>query len=155
MIKPNVIEEIHSGHYWVLLDFPLKDIVLKLLSPEYKYVWLIDYQLNYVVWERPSLFEIDKDLCRTFIRKTQMEMLMETADFIKMFPKMQGSLHIVQVNKIPPFYMNHENMKGKTWFQKLKEECDYYFEIKLPSVPDYAEMISPDKNLLEKASKIE
>ena len=112
----------------------------------------INYELYGVEWSKDiGLFNPDID---TLMRKTKTEFLMKTSDFLIQKPRLKGELHIVQVNKIPPYYLNREMIKGNKWYDLLKEEADYLFEIIFPGSPDYTEVVSPDRlfleNLLEK-----
>lgn len=147
IMKTGIIKEFYKGHYCTILDFPKQDILSFMLDESYKYVWGINYELYGVEWSKDiGLFNPDID---TLMRKTKTEFLMNTSDFLIQKPRLKGELHIVQVNKIPPYYLNREMIKGNKWYDLLKEEADYLFEIIFPGSPDYTEVVSPDRLFLE------
>ena len=76
---------------------------------------------------------------------------MNTSDFMERLPYIQDNLHIMQINKMPPYYLNLNRIKGKTRYDLLKTETDYLFEVKLPfsSISsDYTEIVSPNLDFL-------
>lgn len=152
-IKVNQIKEIYKGHYHMILDFPTIDILNQLLDRSYHYVWGINYQIMGCEWEKESfdLFEMN---CNGFyVRNMSMDFLMNTSDFLEKLPYLKSNLHVVQINKIPPCYLDPSRIKGKTWYDLLKKDTDYLFEIELPCSPliaDYTEIVSSDFNFLDR-----
>lgn len=149
-IETNVIKEIYKGHYSLLLDFPTKDILYSLLNRSYKYVWGINYKWCGCGWNPFPFNLFDEKMPSLNVRNVQMDFLLETDDFIKLIPYIEGELHIVQINNIPPYYLDLNRIKGKTKFDLLKRDTDYLFEMDLPSLPDYTEIMSPDVEFLRK-----
>lgn len=121
-----------------------------MVDNSYKYVWGIDHTEFPYTWQQTScdfLGSHKESLC---VRNLQMEYLLETQKFIKLIPCFKRDIHIVQLNKIPPYYLSFNTLKGKSRYDILLKETDYLFEINLPSSPDYTEIVSPNREYLEK-----
>ena len=56
---------------------------------------------------------------------------------------------MVQMNSIPPHYINLEEVKGNTRYELLREKCDFLFEVNIPSATDYGFIISNDREYLQ------
>ena len=158
-IEVNVIKKIYGEHYFMLLDFPTINILNCILDESYQYVWGINYEKQGCIWKKDSYNLFDKKWDGLYTRNVSMEFLMKTSDFMERLPYIKENIHIIQINKMPPHFLDLNRIKGKTRFDLLKKETDYLFEIKLPhsSVSsDYTEIISPNiefmNRLLEKIS---
>jgi hypothetical protein len=55
---------------------------------------------------------------------------------------------LIQINKMPPYFLDLKRLNGKTRYDLLKRECDFLFEIDLPSAVDYGTLISTNKDYL-------
>ena len=85
-----------------------------------------------------------------------MDFVMETSEFIQWIPEANTNLHILQVNNLPPYYLDLNRLGGKTRYDLLKKETDYLFEVNLPfsSVSsDYTEIVSSSLPFLYKLLK--
>lgn len=150
-IKTNEIKDIYKGHYFMLLDFPTIDILNYMLDKSYQYVWGVNYEKHGCKWEKDSCKLFEKEWDGLYTRNVNMEFLMNTSDFMERLPYIQDNLHIMQINKMPPYYLNLNRIKGKTRYDLLKTETDYLFEVKLPfsSISsDYTEIVSPNLDFL-------
>jgi hypothetical protein len=49
---------------------------------------------------------------------------------------------------LPPDFLDLKRLKGKTRYDLLKKECDFLFEIDLPSAVDYGTLVSANKDYL-------
>lgn len=146
-IEINVIKKIYGEHYFMLLDFPTIDILNYIIDESYQYIWGVNYEKQGCVWETESYNLFDKKWNELYTRNVSMEFLMKTSDFLERLPYIKDNLHIIQINKIPPYYLDMNRIKGKTRYDLLKKETDYLFEIKLPyssASSDFTEIISPD-----------
>lgn len=156
-IKVNRITEIYSGHYNVVLDFPTLDLLEDILDKSYKYVWVVNYGLQGCDWSNNSYHLFDESIKNVQIKNLNLDFIMDTLEFIKWIPCIKNNIHILQVNKIPPYYLDLGRMTGKTKYDLLKKDADYLFDINLPysSISsDYVEIVSPNisflKSLLDK-----
>ena len=159
-IDINKIKEIHRGHFCMLLDFPTLDLLRYILDESYKYVWVVNYNMQSCEWSEDSYHLLDDSIKNVQIRNMNLDFLMNTSDFVKWIPSIKSNLHILQVNKIPPYYLDMKKLTGKTKYDLLKKDADYLFEINLSSSfvsSDYTEIISPNlsflKELLRKTNK--
>lgn len=155
-IEIHQIKEIYDGHYHMILDFPTLDILNQLLDRSYQYVWGINYQKYGCEWEKESFDLFEKDCNGLYVRNMCMDFLMSTSDFLEKLPYIKNTLHIVQINKKPPYYLDPNRIKGKIWYDLLKKDTDYLFEIELPCsslVADYTEIVSSKFDFLDGIKK--
>ena len=86
----------------------------------------------------------------------KLDFLVSTSEFVKWIPSIKSNLHILQVNKIPPYYLDMKRITGKTKYDLLKKDADYLFEINLPTScisSDYTEIVSSNLSFLKKLLK--
>lgn len=154
-IEVNRIKEIYPGHYFVLLDFPTKEILYDIIDLSYKYIWGVNHVESGVEWKEYSyeLFGKSMSKDKVITRNMQFEYVVSTADFIKLIPDISQSVNIIQTNIIPPSYLNLEKLKGKSRYHLLKEKVDYLFELEMPGAIDYAPIISPNREFLNNIIK--
>ena len=151
-IEINKITEIYPGHYSMLLDFPTLDLLEDILDKSYKYVWVVNYVLQGCDWSNNSYHLFNESTKNVQIKNLKLDFIMDTLEFIEWIPCIKNNLHILQVNKIPPYYLDLSRMNGKTKYDLLKKDTDYLFDINLPysSISsDYVELVSPDLSFLK------
>lgn len=78
---------------------------------------------------------------------------METTEFVKLLPEWGNGIQMIQINKEPPEYFDPYRIQGKKRYEILRSECDYLFELDIPSATDYGTLISSNKEYLEKLMK--
>jgi hypothetical protein len=151
-IETNKIKELYKGHYQVILDFPKPNELTKILDVSYKYVWGVEHQEVRTIWNNYDylLFKQRSNDKNIMVRNIEMEYLIETTDFLKLIPNIHQTIHIIQTNIIPPYYLNLKQLSGKGKFDLLKSKIDYLFELEMPGAIDYATLISPDIAFLGK-----
>lgn len=151
MIETNKIKEIHQGHFQVILDFPLKEDILKIIDHSYAYIWGVNHIENALEWEmyHHSIFENPIGESKVMVRNITMEYLISTRNFIDIVPKINRSILIIQTNIEPPPYLDLNRLKGKGRYDLLKSKVDYLFELDMPSSADYAPIVSPNMPFLE------
>ncbi|MEZ4919227.1 MAG: hypothetical protein R2792_08985 [Saprospiraceae bacterium] len=79
----------------------------------------------------------------------KLELLIPTDMFLKLIPSISQTVKIIQTNTEPPYFLNLENIHGKTRYNLLKKHLDYLFELDMPGASDYSPIISPNKAFLE------
>lgn len=82
-------------------------------------------------------------------RRIKFDFVVPTNEFKALLPSLGSGITLVQLNELPPYYLDSESLKGKTRYDLLKKECDYLFEIDIPSATDYGTLISSDKAWLQ------
>lgn len=150
-IKVNQITEFSKGVYESILDFPTKDVLKTLVSRQYNYIWCLSYEEDKHNWCSiyKKLYGIPIE--KVLIRNVKFEYIVETSQFIELIPYITGGVHIIQMNKIPPYYLRGamDNLNYRTKYNLLRKETDFLFELDLPPSPDYTPLISPYRKFLE------
>ena len=152
MVETNVISEIYPGHYFVILDWPTAKDLVKILDINCKYVWVLEHEEYCVSWEQynDKLYGTSVEPNAVMVRNAQMEYLVETEFFIaNILPRVKRTIHLIQTNTIPPYYLKLERFEGKSKYNMLKNTIDYRLEIEIPGATDYAPLWSQDKAFLE------
>jgi len=152
MIETNVIKEIYKGHFMAILDFSSPSDLVKVIDESCKYVWSIEHKENSFKWGEYDYFLYGKRTKSNSIlaRNITLEYLIETSDFLQSISDIHQTIKIIQTNIVPPYYLDLERLKGKGKYDLLKERIDYLFEIEIPGAVDYASIVSPHFEFLEK-----
>jgi hypothetical protein len=147
----NTIKEIYPGQYQIILDFATNAFLKHILDERYKYVWVYNNYLHErQEWKEYDLPLIDNETTnRVLARNIIFDFAMPTLEFKKLLPRLTPGIFLVQLNTLPKYYLDPERLKGKTRYELLSRECDYLFEIDLPSATDYGTLISADKVWLQ------
>lgn len=74
---------------------------------------------------------------------------MPTEEFKTIMSGWEGGIQLIQINKLPPQYLDLNRITGNKRYEILKNECDYLFEVDIPSATDYGTLISPNKVYLQ------
>ena len=82
-------------------------------------------------------------------KNVNFDFILETKEFMKLIPKWNAGIQIVQMNKIPPDYLDLERINGNQRYQLLLNECDYLFDLEIPSATDYGTLISSNLDYME------
>ena len=151
------IKEIYPWQFYTLLDFASNKFLEYILDDNYKYVWVSnhfvaktnDYKESYD-WGQYNLPLFDNNSYFNILaRKITFEFAMPTVEFRKVLPELPPGTTLIQLNQLPNYYLQLDRIEGKTRYDLLTKECDYLFEIYLPSATDYGELVSPNKEWLE------
>ncbi len=145
------IKENYKGHYQIILDFATNEFLNYLLDDRYRYVWVHKHTLkNNFEWNTFQLPLIDNQSTQEVLaRRLSFDFVMETDAFKNVYSKLHPGIALVQINELPKYYLDLSVIKGKTRYDLLKKDCDYLFEIDIPSATDYGTLISPDKDWLQ------
>jgi hypothetical protein len=146
----NVIHEVYPGHYRIILDFATIAILKYLLNNDYKYVWVYEHTLDRnFEWESHSIPLGLGQNHQLMIRNVTFDFVMPTVEFKEKLSLFKGSISMAQVNELPKPYLIPSNITGKTRYELLKNECDYLFELEIPSATDYGVLMSPNREWLQ------
>ncbi len=151
MFETNKIQEAFSGHFQVILDFPDATDLPKILDKTVKYVWGIGHKEGGSSWlnYNHTLFGEQMPVDAILARKIEMEFIVETTTFINLIPSIHQTINLIQINIIPPVYLDLKKFEGLKRYQMLQKEVDYLFELVMPGATDYATLISPNITFLE------
>ncbi|MDR6563026.1 MULTISPECIES: hypothetical protein [unclassified Arcicella] len=149
----NTIKEIYPGQFQIILDFATSSFIKYALDLNYKYVWVSNHYLKgSLIWEEYSLplFNNQNNI-KVLARNINFDYILTTKDFIELLPKIEkdNGIHLIQMNKTPKEYLTIDRIKGKTRYQLLTKECDYLFELDIPSARDYGTIISSNRQYLQ------
>jgi hypothetical protein len=147
----NTIKEIFPGQFQIILDFATSAIVPYILSNEYKYVWVYNHTLqNHFSWEKHSLPLFDSQTkFEVLARHIQFDFIMPTEEFRQVIPQLSSGITLIQFNNQPKDYLDLSRIKGKMRYELLKKECNYLFELQIPSATDYGTIVSSDRSYLQ------
>ncbi|MGB1204515.1 MAG: hypothetical protein ACPG5B_02645 [Chitinophagales bacterium] len=151
-MQTNEIIELYKGHYLVILDFPTALDLKHIIEPNYKFVWCVEHHENTNNWSsfEHTLYNMKADAQTLYVRNIEMEYIMDTASFLNLLPHIRQTVKIIQTNMMPPYFMDLKRLKEKGKYDLLREKLDYLFEIEIVGATDYARLISPDKQFLER-----
>ncbi|MEA5258669.1 hypothetical protein VB264_12805 [Arcicella aquatica] len=149
----NTIKEIYPGQFQIILDFATSSFIKYTLDTNYHYVWVSNHSLSsHFTWEQHNLPLFDNQSnVQVLARNISFDYILPTKDFIKLLPTIEkdNGIHLIQMNKIPKEYLTIDRIKGKTRYQLLTKECDYLFELDIPSARDYGPIISSNRQYLQ------
>ncbi len=154
-METNKITEIYRGHFQVILDFPNQNDLHKIISNDYKYIWGVEHNEIRSSWRNYDFTLFDSRIQNSFLmtRNIEMEFIIETSKFISIIPSINQTIKIIQTNIIPPSYLDLKRLSAKGKYDLLKSKIDYLFELELPGAIDYAPLVSPNVEFLEKVIK--
>lgn len=147
----NTIQELFPGQFQIILDFTTAAFVEYALSNDYKYVWVYNHATqNYHNWEKHRLPLFDNQASVEVIaRHIRFDFILPTEEFRRLIPQLNSGITLVQLNHWPKYYLDLGQLKGKTRYELLAKECDYLFELTIPSARDYGTIISSDRKYLQ------
>ena len=146
----NTLKEIYPGHFQIILDFATVDFLKFILSDEYKYVWVYSHEtkgsLEWKSYQLP-LFD-NQNYQQVLARNISFDFIVPTNDFRALLPSIGPGVTLTQLNELSKYYLNPATIKGKSRYDLLSKECDYLFEIDIPSATDYGTLVSSDRSFL-------
>ena len=146
----NTIKEIYPGTFQIILDFASNKFIDHIIRDTHKLIWVHRYHLkNNDSWTKRQLPISDNLQSTVFARHLSYDFVIGTIEFDKIKDEMPNGVTLLQINKQPPDFLDLRTIKGKTRYDLLKKECDYLFEIDLPSAVDYGTLVSSSENYLK------
>lgn len=147
----NRIKEIYPGCYQIILDFATVKFIPYLISDNYKYVWVYKHFLNdNIDWKEVNLPIIHHlDYKKVLAKSLNFDFIIPTTEFKEIMLDWKGGIDLIQMNQIPKYYFDLDKIYGKKKYELLKKECDFLFEVNIPSATDYGTLISNNKEFLE------
>ena len=152
-LETNQIKEIEPGVYWTLLSFPESSLLTQLLDPNTKYVLCWNHTVGNYAWREfcAPLVKPDQPL-NLLSRVIHFDFILETKAFTDLLPEIGRAIKAVQLNRIPPDYLDMERIKGKQLHRVLRE-CGWHVLLDTPG-NDYGQLMSPKREVLERAIAI-
>ncbi len=145
----NTVKEIYPGVYQIILDFASNKFIEFILRAEYELIWIHDFEpKNISSWNKynmPISTRLSKNVAA---RHISYDFIIKTAEFEEIKKEIPNGITLIQIKNKPPEFLDLKRLKGKTRYDILKKECDYLFELDLPSAVDYGTLISSNENYL-------
>jgi hypothetical protein len=145
----NTIKEIYPGVFQIILDFASNRFIKFALRDNYEFIWIHSYEpKNRSSWTEYDLPISEKLQMKVLARQITYDFVIKTIDYEKIKNEIPNGMTLIQTNKLPPDFLDLKRLEGKTRYDLLKKECDFLFEIDLPSAVDYGTLVSTSKNYL-------
>ena len=145
----NTIKEIYPGVFQVILDFASNGFIKYVLRDNYEFIWIHGYEpKNNFSWTEYNLPISEKKQMKVLARRIKYDFVIKAIDYKKIEDEIPNGVTLLQTNLLPPDFIDLNKLTGKTRYDLLKKECDFLFEIDLPSAVDYGTLISPNKKYL-------
>ena len=147
----NCLRETNPGQYRIILDFATTNILPFLIRDSYKYIWVHNHTTGKGFdWEEFKLPIKDNSVnIKTLARSLTFDFILTTDEFKKIMGDWKGGIELIQMNNIPPYYLDLDKVKGNKRYEILEKECDFLFEVNIPSATDYGALISPNREYLQ------
>lgn len=147
----NCIKETAKGRYRIVLDFATTGILKYLIRDSHKYVWVHNHTFgNGFQWQKYSL-PIMKEVqnLNVLAKGLKFDFILPTEEFKPLISNWKRGIELIQLNKLPPDYLDLDKIKGNRRYELLESECDYLFEAIIPSATDYGTLVSKDREYLQ------
>lgn len=145
----NTVKEIYPGTYQIILGFASNKFIDHIIRDTHEFIWVYGYKLKQnQLWTKFQLPISDRMSRIVLARQLKYDFLIRTNEFGEIKNEMPNGVTLLQINKQPPDFLDLGKIKGKTRYELLKRECDYLFEIDLPSAVDYGTLVSSNKKYL-------
>lgn len=151
--ETNKIKEVAPNVYWVLLWCPESNILHDLLHPEKPYVLCWDYEIGNFSWQEFNL-PITTPLkpLKVISRIVNFDFILSTEKFLAILPQLPPAIKAIQLDRLPPNYLDLRKIKGKQLYRVLGE-CGWHVLIDTPA-NDFGVVMSPQREVLERAIQI-
>ncbi|HEY0652235.1 MAG TPA: hypothetical protein VGD65_03865 [Chryseosolibacter sp.] len=145
----NTIKEVYPGTYQIILDFPSNKFIDHIIRDSHKFIWVHQYELRTGnKWSKLQLPISDRLQKSLLARQVKYDFIIPTNEYETIKGEMPNGVKLLQINHLPPEFLDLTKIEGKSRYDLLRRECDYLFEIDLPSAVDYGTLLSNDKNYL-------
>lgn len=153
MLEVNKIKEVSPGVYWVKLWCPESYILRELLDPQMPFVLCWDYEMGNYTWRGFCLPVLNPyEPINVLSRIANFDFILPTKKFLEILPHMRPAIKAVQLGSVPPDYLDMSRIQGKPLYRILAE-CGWHILIDTPA-NDYGQMMSPKREILERAIEI-
>jgi hypothetical protein len=147
----NSIKQVYSRHFQIILNFATIDFLPYVLSNDYQYVWVYNHSTrDSLEWKNYTLPLFDnKEYHSVKARNINFSYSLEVGEFRAILPRLGSGITLSQVKKLPNYYLDPVRITGKSRYDLLLKECEYLFEIDIPSAKDYGTLISANRDFLQ------
>ncbi|WP_439881568.1 hypothetical protein ACSX1A_00125 [Pontibacter sp. MBLB2868] len=147
----NCIKETAQGRYRIVLDFATTGILKYLIRDSHKYIWVHNHTTGSgFQWQKYSLpIREEVQNLNVLAKGLKFDFILPTEEFKPLMPDWKGGIKLLQINKLPPDYLDLDRIKGNRRYELLESECEFLFEVFIPSATDYGTLLSPDRAYLQ------
>ncbi|HXG64710.1 MAG TPA: hypothetical protein VNO70_06355 [Blastocatellia bacterium] len=151
--ETNKIKEIAPGVYYVLLWGPESHILRGLLDPLMPYVLCWEHQVGNFTWREFHMPVTNPtEPTNVLSRIAKFDFILPTQRFLDVLPYMKPAIKAVQLNNVPPDYLDMRRIRGKQLYRILGE-CGWHVLLDTPA-NDYGQVLSPKREVLEQAIEL-
>ncbi|MFT3911497.1 MAG: hypothetical protein QM737_18885 [Ferruginibacter sp.] len=127
-----------------------KSFLRNLINPEIKYTWIHKFPVLGIEWQELK-WPIFGEMNIPFLsRQTEMDLIIETNKLDTVYSSIENEYtKIIQMNKIPPYYLRLESVQGKERY-RLLNEIEYYFELDNGGGQEWGTLTSSNPEFWEK-----
>ena len=145
----NDIKELAPGVFWSLLWCPTAQHLGQLLRPDgHVLVW--KHRVGHVSWEEARVPVVDlTDPVSVRARYVEMDLLLPTATFLELLPRLEPAISAVQLGVEPPHYLDLRRIKGRQLYRLLRE-AEWHVLMDTPA-NDFGQVMSPHREVVERA----
>lgn len=153
-MKELIIEETSKGFFSVLLPLCDASVLAKILDPTLPWVTLVDFTsqeaCSWIENNLPPLFDANRHVESIVVKKLQMNVALQTLDFLQFLPLLIDSgLELVQATRPLPQNLNIHSLKPESKSYVFRQAgIELLFD--LPIAPDNALVASPSMTRLKK-----
>ena len=152
-LETNRIEQIAPGVYWLLLWCPESGLLRELLDPKKPYVLCWNFNIGNYAWADFALPLLNpREPIKVLSRMANFDFIMPTEQFLEILPRLKPAIKAVQLDKMPPDYLDMNRIKGKQLYRIL-DECGWHVLLDTPA-NDYGRILSPNRTVLERAMQL-
>jgi hypothetical protein len=152
-LETNQIKEVAAGVYWVRFWCPESYILRELLDPKIPFVLCWDHNIGNYTWREFHLPVLNPcEPIDVISRIVSFDFVLPTQRFLEILPYMNPAIKAVQLNQVPPDYLDMRNIKGEQLYRILSQ-CGWHVLLDTPA-NDYGQMMSPKQEVLEQAIEI-
>ncbi len=127
----NCIRETAPERYRIILNLASTNILPFLIKDHYNYIWVHNHSTGKCYdWEEFKL-PITENLVniKTLSRSLNFDFILTTEEFKKIMRDWKDGIELIQMNNIPPYYLDLKRIKGNKRYEILEKECDCLFEV--------------------------
>ena len=145
-INKPLFDNVEIMHLYYIDRAFLKHII----NPAVKYTWLHDFPVLGIDWKELNWSIFGNEHVPFMSRQTNMDIIIETKKLEPVYSLIENNFkHIIQMEKIPPYYLRLDSVVGKERYRILNE-IGYYFELDNGGGQEWGSLKSSNPEFWEK-----
>ena len=129
------------------------DFLKYIIDPSIKYTWVHKFPVLGIDWQELNWPIFGQESVPFMSRQTEMDIIVETSKIETIYSFLENNYtHIIQLNKMPPYYLRLDSVQGKERY-RLLNEIDFYFELDNGGGQEWGTLTSSNPKFWEKLNK--